>query len=94
MFDIRRENDGCLRLSGRLDAAQVGKADEVLSQVEDSAVCDLGELDYISSAGLGVLVKTQLRLQPTGHRLRLVNVQPRVRPIFRYAHLDETFGIE
>jgi anti-anti-sigma factor len=77
-----------------LDAAQVGKAEKVLSQVEGSAVCDLGGLDYISSAGLGVFVKTQLRLQSKGHALRLVNVQPRVRPIFRYAHLEETFGIE
>lgn len=94
MFDIRQESDGRLRLSGRLDAAQVGKAEKVLNQVEDSAVCDLGELDYISSAGLGVLVKVQLRLQAKGRALRLVNVQPRVRPIFRYSRLEETFGIE
>jgi anti-sigma B factor antagonist len=86
--------DGRLRLSGRLDAAQVDKAEKVLNQVEDSAVCDLGELEYISSAGLGVFVKTHLRLQSKGSALRLVNVQPRVRPIFRYAHLDEAFGIE
>lgn len=94
MFDIRQESDGRLRLSGRLDAAQVGKAEAALSRITESIVCDLEELDYISSAGLGVFVKTQLRLRSNGQALRLVNVHPRVRPIFRYAHLEETFGIE
>ena len=94
MFDIRQESDGRLRLAGRLDAAQVRKAEEVLGRLAGSVVCDLEELDYISSAGLGVFVKTKLRLQAQGHTIRLVNVHARVRPIFRYAHLEEAFGIE
>ena len=94
MFDIRQESDGQLRLAGRLDAAQAEKADAVLSRVSGSIVCDLEGLEYISSAGLGVFVKAQLRLQSMGHTIRLINVQPRVRPIFHFALLAKTFGIE
>ena len=94
MFDIRRESDGRQSWSGRLDAAQTDKADAALSQVTGSIVLDLAGLDYISSAGLGVLVKAQQRLKPKGQVIRLVNVHPRVRATFRFAQLEETFGIE
>jgi anti-anti-sigma factor len=94
MFDIRMDGEGRLVASGRLDAAQVAKADAVLSGLQGGVVADLAGLDYISSAGLGVLVKTQLRLQASGHALKLVNVHPRVKAIFHYAGLEATFGIE
>jgi anti-anti-sigma factor len=94
MFDIRIEGMDRVVLSGRLDAASAAKADAVLGGLATSAVADLAALDYISSAGIGVLVKQQLRLQAAGHALRLAQVQPRVRAIFHYAGLEHTFGIE
>ncbi len=94
MLDIRMQDGDRLVVSGRLDAAQAAKADAALATVEGSTVADLAGLDYISSAGLGVLVKAQLRLQKAGHALQLVNLQPRVRAIFHYAGLEATFGIE
>ena len=94
MFDIRMEGEGRLVASGRLDAAQVAKADAVLSRLQGVVVADLDGLDYISSAGIGVFVKTQLRLQAAGHGIKLVNVHPRVKAILHYAGLASTFGIE
>jgi len=94
MFDIRKANDDRLILSGRLDAAQVDKADKVLSGIDQSVTADLAGLDYISSAGIGTFVKAQLRLHALGHAIRLVNVHPRVKAIFHYSGLEETFGIE
>lgn len=92
MFDIRFEADR-LVLRGRLDASQAARADELLQRVETSVAADLAGLDYISSAGIGVLVKAQMRLQDAGHALRLENAQPRVRAVFHYSGLEGLFGM-
>ena len=51
-------------------------------------------LDYISSAGLSVLLHTQQRLAASGHGLRLAGMNPHVRLVFEYAGLDSVFPIE
>ena len=94
MFDIKMQGEGVLAISGRLDASQVERAEKLLGEVQQSATADLSLLDYISSAGLGILVKTQVRLRSSGQALKLVNVHPRVRTIFHYAGLEQLFGIE
>ena len=55
---------------------------------------DCGQLEYISSAGLGVLLKTQKRLLATGGKLRLVRLKPHLRDIFTYSGFDQLFEIE
>ena len=55
---------------------------------------DCGQLEYISSAGLGVLLKTQKRLLAAGGKLRLVGLKPHLRDIFRYSGFDQIFEIE
>ena len=59
MFDIVLADDGTVVVEGRLDAAQAVKAQTFLDQVEGQCVLDLAKLEYISSAGLGVLLKTK-----------------------------------
>jgi anti-anti-sigma factor len=93
MFDIHVKG-GVYHLKGRLDASQAERAERMLGAMQTSAVADASKLDYISSAGISALVRTQQRLQDMGHRLTLVNLQPGVRSIFHYAHLEKTFGIE
>lgn len=94
MFDIKDTGGGRIQLSGRFDAAQVDRAREVLNRVDASLVIDFGELDYISSAGLGVLLGTQKRLGESGRRLKLVNMNRHIREIFRIAGFDHIFDIE
>ncbi len=65
MFNATSPENGQVRLSGRFDAAQVEKARAVFDQVNDSTVVDFEELEYISSAGLGILLMTQRRLRET-----------------------------
>ena len=94
MFDIRLGvAPGEVVLSGRLDAAQCDKALQFLDGVAAPAVLDLAGLDYISSAGLGVLLKTQKRVMAKGRGLRLVNVNRHIGDIFRYAGFDRIFEI-
>ena len=94
MFEIQVESEGLVRLSGRLDASQADRAKAALDTVNGPAVIDLTDLDYVSSAGLGVLVQTYKRLRDSGHSLRLTNLKPRIRSVFVYAGLDKVLRLE
>lgn len=93
MLDIRVGDNGEIVLSGRLDASAAAQAETFLSTVTASRVVDLGELQYVSSAGLGVLLATQKRLMATGHRLTLVNLSGHVRVVFHYSGLEKVFDM-
>ncbi len=93
MLDIRLGDNHQVLLSGRLDASQAAAAQAFLDQVEPPCVIDAGGLEYISSAGLGVLLKTHKRLVAAGSGLALVNVNPHVNDVFRYSGLDKLFSI-
>jgi anti-anti-sigma factor len=94
MFEIQVEPGGRVKLAGRLDAAQADKAKDALDTVRESATLDLTDLDYVSSAGLGVLVQTFKRLRDSGHAFRLTNLKPRIRSVFVYAGLDKVLQLE
>jgi anti-anti-sigma factor len=94
MFEITRDDDGRIRLNGRFDAAQINTAKDVFSLVDDSCVVDFGGLNYISSAGLGLLFATQKRLKDSGQALTLTNLNPHIREVFRIAGFDTIFEID
>jgi anti-anti-sigma factor len=94
MFEILVQEGGIVKLSGRLDAAQADRAKATLDGVKGSATLDLTDLDYVSSAGLGVLVQTFKRLRDTGHGFKLTNLKPRIRSVFVYAGLDKVLQLD
>ena len=94
MFEIRVLEPGTVRLAGRLDAAEAERVGQELLAIRQSVRLDCSELDYISSAGIGVLIELFKRLQASGQTMTLVNLLPRVRNIFRYAGLDRLLTIE
>ena len=94
MFDVRKTESGEVALSGRFDAAQVDKAKSVFETLDRTTAVDFKELEYISSAGLGVLVATQRRLKQAGHKLILRNLSGYVRDIFKIARFELIFDIE
>jgi anti-sigma B factor antagonist len=93
MFEILLAEDGSVAVEGRLDAAQAVKAQTFLDNVAGRCVLDLGKLEYISSAGLGVLLKTHKRLMGTGNGIKLINVSHHIHDIFRYSGFDKLFEI-
>jgi anti-anti-sigma factor len=93
MFEIVLQDDGIVAVEGRLDAAQAVKAQTFLDQVEGQCVLDLGKLEYVSSAGLGVLLKTHKRLMGAGSGIKLINVSNHIHDIFRYSGFDKLFEI-
>lgn len=94
MFEIGYGARGEILLSGRFDASQAERAETFLDGVDGSLVADLGKLEYISSLGLGVLLKTQKRLRQKGGGLKLIGLSPHLREIFRYSGFDRVFEIE
>ena len=94
MLDIQVEDHGIVRLAGRLDASESDRALKVLKTIETSLTLDCSQLDYISSAGIGVFVETYKRLHASGHGFKLVHLMPRVRNIFAYSGLDRILTIE
>jgi anti-sigma B factor antagonist len=93
MFEIRLGEQGEVIMTGRLDAAQCEKALQFLDRVPAPHIIELRGLEYVSSAGLGVLLKTQKRVMAGGKGLRLLNVNRHIRDIFKYAGFDKIFDI-
>lgn len=93
MFQIDFNDESVVLIKGRLDAAQAPRAQEFLDQVAGLCVLDMGELEYISSAGLGVLLRTHKRLMSGGQGLKLVNVNKHINDIFSYSGFDKLFDI-
>ncbi len=94
MLTIESGGEGIVVVRGRLDAAQAAHAQEFLDQLSGTVTLDVAGLEYISSAGLGVLLKTQKRLLGKAGKLRLAGVSPLLRDIFVYSGFDQLFEIE
>lgn len=94
MFEFKVDDSGQIFLSGRLDASQSERAKKEFDKVTKSSVVNMKDLDYISSAGLGVLFAAQKRLKDSGQALKLVNMNQHIRDVFRYARFDLIFEIE
>ncbi len=93
MFKIEYREETVV-VSGRLDAAQAPGAQDLLDEVPGGCVLDLGELEYISSAGLGVLLRTHKRMVADGQGLKLVNVNKHICDIFSYSGFDKLFEVQ
>ena len=93
MLEITEGPNRELILAGRFDASQAEKAKSVFLVLTEDKTVDFSRLDYISSAGLGVLLAAQKRLSERGQKLRLVNVSSHIKNVFHYSGFDQIFEI-
>lgn len=81
-----------LKLSGRLDAETAPALQTaVLARVEGgetSIVLDLQDLQYVSSAGLRVVLMAAKRLQEAGGKLVVCSLQDGVLEVFRVSGMN------
>lgn len=94
MFEIESGDNGEIVLAGRLDASQVERAKDVLFSLDRSCTVDFSRLEYIASAGLGVLLATQKKLSEKGCGLKLVKVNNHIRDVLRFSGFDQVLEIE
>ena len=85
-----------LALIGRLDTVTAPELEAEISTIlptAESLVLDMEKLEYISSAGLRVILKTQKALtQKAG--LKLINVSDDVREVFDITGFSDFLTIE
>lgn len=79
-----------LALSGDLDLTTADALAEALDDIlnhypQKEVALDLGEVDFIDSSGLGVILGRYRRLSRQGRALSLVSVRPQVRAVFEIA---------
>lgn len=71
---------------GAIDAGSYtvleNKVEEVLKESPDIVLFDMEFTDYISSAGIRVLLKTKKTLQATDGKMLFTNLQPQIRKVF------------
>ena len=60
----------------------------------DSLIIDFTNLEYISSAGLRVLISTQKKLKPENIPMTIINVNDTINEIFRMSGFDKILKIE
>lgn len=93
MFEITEGPNRELILKGRFDASQAEKAKSVFLFLSEGKTLDFSGLDYISSAGLGVLLAAQKRLSTRGQSLKFVNVNSHIKDVLHFSGFDQIFEI-
>jgi anti-sigma B factor antagonist len=86
-----------LRLSGKLDTTTARAFEEkILGRIESGerhVVIDLSQLDYISSAGLRVIIVAGKRLSAANGKMVLCSLKDPVREVFDIAGFSSIFSI-
>jgi anti-sigma B factor antagonist len=93
VFAITIGDTGEVKLSGRFDAARADEAGRKFESITETCTIDMADLDYISSAGLGILLSVHKRLLDSGHRMTLKNMNPHIRRILQISGLDKVFAV-
>lgn len=99
IIQITNEN-GCttVALEGRLDTTTSPKLEEELDQVLDGVtdlVFDFKELEYLSSAGLRIVMGTEARVcEENGGQMKIIHVNEEIAEIFEMTGLCEILTIE
>ena len=98
-LEIEKRNDVLiLHLAGRLDSSSSPELErQVTEQVDAGAhrlVFDLSTLDYISSAGLRVILLAGKKLRGVKGKLVLVGLRDMVREVFDMSGFMTLFAVE
>jgi anti-anti-sigma factor len=92
------DNTITLALSGRLDSVTQSKLADSLAEVFTSnpgnLVFNFSALDYISSAGLRVLLTAQKKVNASGNTMKIIGVKPDVKEIFEMTGFAGIMTIE
>ena len=86
-----------LTVEGRIDTLTSKELeDEITAELGnfDSLILDFADLEYISSAGLRVLISTQKKLKADNIPMIIKNVTDSVNEIFRMSGFDKILKIE
>ena len=89
-------NQLCLSLEGRLDTTTAPELEKVIKSSLDGVTeltIDMGSLDYLSSAGLRVLLGAQKTMNKQGS-MKVTNVNETIMEIFEVTGFGDILTIE
>lgn len=95
MFSISyNKGTNNIKISGEFDTSKKDEAKEILANLTDSVTIDLSELEFISSAGIGILVMAYQNLKKQNKNFTLINLKPHIKKVFEVSLLDTVFNIK
>lgn len=87
-----------LKVQGEIDVSSISEFKDVLFRSIESqspnVLIDCGDLKYIDSTGLGVLVSALKKSKALGGSIKIVHLKPYLQKIFAITALDKIFDIE
>jgi anti-sigma B factor antagonist len=99
-MDISKEVTGnliILSLTGRLDTINFPLLDNEMTALLESGrklfILDCQNLDYVSSSGLRILLKSLKQVKSSGGRLTICALQPQIAQVFKISGFDHLFEI-
>jgi anti-anti-sigma factor len=79
-------------LTGRLDSATADATSaqimEALDRSTAGLILNMGALEFISSAGLSILLALRQKADPSGKKMAIIGANPTVYKIFKITALD------
>ena len=86
-----------MALSGQINSATSGKLDQEMRGLLQQGICslvlDMAKVDFVSSAGIGIILNTRKLLKQREGDLALVNLQPQVEKAFEVMSLLPTLNV-
>ncbi len=86
-----------VQLSGKLDSAAAddffSRIDEKMQEGYQRMIIDLQDLEFVSSLGLGMIVRTHSRMKKQGGNVKLARIEGAVADIFRVVGFDQILRI-
>lgn len=96
--DVSREGRAAvLRIHGEVTGGTEPVLMDAYTRAGDDArsvVLDFGDLDYMNSGGIGLLVTLLVRVQRAGQRLFAIGLSDHYRQILALTRLDEAISIQ
>ena len=84
-------------ISGKLDSETAARFDQQVRQSITGGtsiiVLDMASLEMITSAGVGVIMKTQTTLARRAGELMMINMQPQIKKVFEIVRLLPTLTV-
>lgn len=93
----KKAGESTILLKGRLDTTTAPELEEYLEkelQNMTEVVLDMGELEYISSAGLRVLLMAQKVMNQKNGTLKLIHVNEMIQEVFEITGFTDILTIE
>ena len=90
------DKDLTIKVEGRIDTITSQElSDSINEELNDitSLTFDFEKLEYISSAGLRVLIATQKKLSANDIPLKIINTNATIKEIFRMSGFDKILEI-